>query len=169
VVLFSSGSQGIGLSEPVLRELTALTGATVLVVCGKDEDMKQKLEVKFVGTAVLPLGYYTPMDDLYAISDVFVTKPGGLTVAESLRAHLPMVIFYVLPGGEPLNYQYLLKRGLILEPGVSLTATVKHELQTGEARTALLENPEISRILPDPSVLVSAVSNVLQNRDDQRP
>ena len=45
------------------------------------------------------------------ISDLIVTKPGGLTVTESLACSLPMAIYSAFPGQERDNAEFLLNKG----------------------------------------------------------
>ncbi len=49
------------------------------------------------------------------VSDLIVTKPGGLTVSESLASCLPMVIFNAIPGQESDNMEYLCDNNLAIE------------------------------------------------------
>ena len=54
---------------------------------------------------VLP--YTTQVPELMSISDIVVTKPGGLTSTESLASGLPMVLINPIPGQEEENAQFL--------------------------------------------------------------
>lgn len=44
------------------------------------------------------------------IADLIVTKPGGLTVTESIACSLPMAIYSAFPGQEADNVDFLLKQ-----------------------------------------------------------
>jgi len=44
-----------------------------------------------------------------AISDVLVSKSGGITVTEALNAKLPMIVVAPIPGQEMRNYGFLEK------------------------------------------------------------
>ena len=46
------------------------------------------------------------------ISDLIVTKPGGLTVSEALACSLPMAIFKAIPGQEEENCEFLVKNNV---------------------------------------------------------
>lgn len=48
------------------------------------------------------------------ISDLIITKPGGLTVTESLACCLPMVLFRGIPGQETDNTEYLCDNNLAI-------------------------------------------------------
>ena len=49
--------------------------------------------------------------ELMSISDLVVTKPGGLTTSESLASNLPMVIINPIPGQEEENAEFLQSSG----------------------------------------------------------
>ena len=49
-----------------------------------------------------------------SISDLVVTKPGGLTTSESLASHLPMVIINPIPGQEEENAEFLESKGIAI-------------------------------------------------------
>ena len=50
------------------------------------------------------------VEDYMHISDLIITKPGGLTITESLACHLPMAIYNAFPGQEQYNVNFLLKQ-----------------------------------------------------------
>lgn len=50
------------------------------------------------------------VEDYMHIADLIVTKPGGLTVTESIACHLPMAIYSAYPGQEADNVDFLLEQ-----------------------------------------------------------
>lgn len=54
---------------------------------------------------VLPFTNKVP--ELMSISDLVITKPGGLTTSESLASSLPMIIINPIPGQEEQNARFL--------------------------------------------------------------
>ena len=57
--------------------------------------------------------YYTSEVEKYMqMSDMIVTKPGGLTVSEAIATGLPMGIFKAIPGQEEQNADYLVRNGM---------------------------------------------------------
>ena len=162
VVLVGSGSLGLGIDLDFLNDFLNHQDTKVIVVCGKNQDLFESLSAEFAGTNIITLGFYTPMSDIYAIADVFLSKPGGLSVAEALSWRLPILVSYLLPGQEELNYNYLLDRGLIMPEPIALAGEVSEELSSGSFRQALLTNPEVERLFPSAEVLSGAVTDVLQ-------
>ena len=57
-------------------------------------------------------GYTNEVPELMSISDLVVTKPGGLTTTESLASGLPIVAINPIPGQEVENAQYLESQGI---------------------------------------------------------
>ena len=49
--------------------------------------------------------------ELMSISDLVVTKPGGLTASEALASGLPVLVINPIPGQEEQNAEFLEKSG----------------------------------------------------------
>ena len=61
---------------------------------------------------VLVLGFTNQVPELMSISDLVVTKPGGLTTTESLASGLPIIAINPIPGQEEENAQFLENAGV---------------------------------------------------------
>jgi processive 1,2-diacylglycerol beta-glucosyltransferase len=113
VILIAAGSLGWGMEDEIFERLSSIENAKLIVVCGQNEKIQIKLSKKLKDVNALVLGFYKPMEELYAISDVFLTKAGGLSVAEGLQWGLPIIVTHCLPGQEELNLRYLQNKGLV--------------------------------------------------------
>ncbi len=72
-------------------------------------------EEKMNITKKTKLIYFTDEVHKYMqLSDLIITKPGGLTVTESLACCLPMVLFRGIPGQETDNTEYLCNNNLAI-------------------------------------------------------
>ena len=113
--LIMGGSLGIGQIEKIFMTLMASSlDIQIIAVCGKNEKLKRSLE-RFVTRTHKPIsiyGYTDLVPEFMTVSDFIITKPGGLTVAESLVKKLPIIIFSPIPGQEERNASYLLNMGL---------------------------------------------------------
>ena len=58
------------------------------------------------------LEFTKEVPELMSISDLVVTKPGGLTTSESLASHLPMIVINPIPGQEEENAEFLESKGI---------------------------------------------------------
>lgn len=119
VLFFGGGEFGLGkartftIFEALIREITNIQ---VIAIAGKNEKMKEKFEnlVHEYGKedVVTILGYTHQVPELMSISDVVVSKPGGMTTSESLASSLPMIIINPIPGQEEENAEFLEKSGV---------------------------------------------------------
>lgn len=88
--------------------------AQFIVVSGRDEELYSKLKNSEVSKNpdVRIFGFIDNLQDYMAVSDLALTKPGGLTVSECLIKNLPMVFDRVIPGQEEDNSSYASKHGV---------------------------------------------------------
>jgi processive 1,2-diacylglycerol beta-glucosyltransferase len=103
-----------------------------IIVCGQNEKLRKHLTTEAAGFRhrVHIFGYIDYVRELMAVSDMIVTKPGGLTTSEAMAAELPMILFHPLPGQEQDNCEYLLREGVavLAEDDVSLFARLSELL-----------------------------------------
>jgi processive 1,2-diacylglycerol beta-glucosyltransferase len=110
VVLIMGGGGGI-LGDPgEWEECILQSDAQFIIICGHNDKLYRRFE-PLVSDRVRVFGYTTNVDRFMAISDMIVTKPGGLTLTESLAMELPMMLFKPIPGQEEQNAKYALKTG----------------------------------------------------------
>lgn len=90
----------------------------VLVVCGYDRRLEEQVRARAAGSAhpFHVVGYVDTVEELMAVSDVLVTKAGGVTVSEALVKRLPMLVYRPIPGQEEGNTRFLLEHGAALAP-----------------------------------------------------
>ena len=110
--LIIGGGFGVGPIEEIVRILDEIGGAIqAFVVCGYNDSLKKKLE-SLKGNVKIPLAVYGFIDNVYElmrISDMMVSKSGGLTVTEALATTLPMAILSPIPGQESRNSDLLVQ------------------------------------------------------------
>jgi processive 1,2-diacylglycerol beta-glucosyltransferase len=117
VVLLSAGGFGVGPLEHAVTSLLELRHpAEIVVVCGRNEELRRRLDAlaaeRAAGSNKLTVvGYTTEMDEYMAAADVLVGKPGGLTTSEALAKALALVIVNPIPGQEERNSDHLLEQG----------------------------------------------------------
>jgi processive 1,2-diacylglycerol beta-glucosyltransferase len=117
VVLVMGGGMGPAPLDRVVSSLD-LCGAPmqVLAVAGHDRALLHRLQA-LQGRVAMDLhlfGWTENVPELMAVSDLLITKPGGLTTAEALAAGLPMILTHPIPGPEERHVRYLSQNGLAL-------------------------------------------------------
>ncbi len=136
VVLQLAGGFGVG---PIAKLFQALLSVEkpmqVIVIAGRNEAVKTQLE----GLKPPPrhrvkvLGFTDQIDELMAVADLVVTKPGGLTTSETLARGAVMVIVNPIPGQETRNSDYLLENGAAIKVNNLGTLRYKVELLLQDA------------------------------------
>jgi processive 1,2-diacylglycerol beta-glucosyltransferase len=121
-ILVSAGGFGVGNIEHLLIALSELkTPAQVLAICGRNEELKTKLEklsAEKLNNQIVtfkPIGYTKAMDEYMSAADLIVGKPGGLTTSEALAKGLIFVIVNPIPGQEERNSDHLLEKGCAIK------------------------------------------------------
>ncbi len=161
LVVLGIGGLGIGLSAKQIKSLAdALLHQSrargiklvLAVICGKNEKLYRQLSA-FNLPHVKVFAYYMPLSELYQVADAYITKPGGLSMAEALAYRLPVLLTHFLPGQEELNLHYLTSRELVMGYiPITVPEMVAHrvmeEVVKGEFRKKLAQNPLIDQLSP---------------------
>lgn len=137
IVLQMAGGFGVGPIEQLYRALLEVPKPLeVVVVAGRNEQLKQQLEAVPCPPQhrAHVLGFTDQIDELMAVADLVVSKPGGLTTSEALARGAAMVIVNPTPGQESRNSDFLLENGAAIK--VNNLPTLGHKL------LPLLEQPE---------------------------
>lgn len=111
-LLVLGGGFGLGPVGEILHEIDKLDQPIqTIVVTGVNEKLRHKLASLRRRYPTWILGFVSNMDELMAVSDLILTKPGGLTSAEALAMGKPLLILNPIPGQEAANSDFLLERG----------------------------------------------------------
>ncbi|PNT90877.1 MGDG synthase family glycosyltransferase [Clostridium thermosuccinogenes] len=113
-VLIMGGSLGLGKLYSVFDALLNNSrDIQIIAITGYNEKLKKQLEnISSVSDKKIRIFSYTDkISDLMDISDLIITKPGGMTSAEALAKGLPMLITSVIPGQEERNARFLVNNG----------------------------------------------------------
>ncbi len=114
--LIMGGGYGIGDIKNDARILLEKDiKSEVFVVCGNNKELysdMQKLKKNHYGDRLHFCGFTHDMHILMNMSDIIITKPGGVTITEAMAAELPIVIREYLPGQEEKNTEFILNHHL---------------------------------------------------------
>lgn len=82
------------------------------------------------------------VEDYMHVSDLIVTKPGGLTTSESLACGLPMAVFKAFPGQEAQNADFLVQKqaAIILEKGTKGAQQIESLLSDPQKLAQMKQN-----------------------------
>lgn len=141
ILFFGGGEFGLGKTRTVqiFEDLVKnFDDVQVIAIAGKNPKMKMAFE-EIVSNYnkqnnIKILEYTNKVPELMYISDLVISKPGGLTTSESLASGLPMVIINPIPGQEEENAEFLESKNI----GIWIR---KHD-SSYEILEFLLSNPD---------------------------
>ncbi|MCB9931884.1 MAG: glycosyltransferase [Planctomycetes bacterium] len=115
-VLAMSGGWGAAGLPRLVETIMGFAPVQVIAIAGRNERMREKVaDVPApAGSRCLALGFVDNIYEYMAVSDLCVTKSGGLTTAECLAMGLPMLIPNPIPGQEERNAEYVTENGAAL-------------------------------------------------------
>ncbi len=124
VVLCMGGSYGFVPFEELMdqcRRSPPKEGEKWVFLFGNNkkglEEARKALEASTCQESVRLYGFREDVEVFMRASDLFITKPGGLSVSEALVCGLPLLLFKPLPGQEQKNATYLVRAGLAKKVG----------------------------------------------------
>lgn len=117
VYLLMTGGVGcenmMGICDAMLPALRG--NDQLLVMTGKNEAMKYKLDKKYQACSQIQTVAFTKQVEYYmAAADVILTKPGGLSSTEAAVVNTPLVHVNAIPGCETYNATFFSEHGMSL-------------------------------------------------------
>ena len=121
ILFFAGGEYGFGKNKTfnILKTFAeSFPQLQIIAISGKNKDMKEKFEELVEETSrqdsIKILEYTNKVPELMSISDLVVTKSGGLTTTESLASGLPIIVINPIPGQEEENAEFLENNGVAI-------------------------------------------------------
>jgi UDP-N-acetylglucosamine:LPS N-acetylglucosamine transferase len=132
LALLVGGSLGVGDLLPSVEHVAA-AGLTPLVLCGRNEGLRSRLEGR---PGVLALGWRDDVHVLLQLADVMVHNAGGLSFTEALVSGLPAVTYRPIPGHGRANAAVLDGCGLApwAHTPAELADALRAQLRRGRRR-----------------------------------
>lgn len=144
-VLIMGGGLGIlPESGEFYQELNDSGTIRVTVITGKNEEIYKKLHGKYENIEVL--GFTDQVYRYMQEADAVISKPGGITLFETIHAGTPLLVF------EPFLQQEINNSGFIIKWGIGM---VLEKDPTSCVR-------EISKIIEDDTLLEAMRANVMR-------
>jgi processive 1,2-diacylglycerol beta-glucosyltransferase len=116
-VMIMGGGWGLFSKEEKerLHHYVAKWGESIqfLICLGTNEKAKQQLleEETFRHPNIHLIGYTKEISKIMDVSDLLITKPGGMTCTEAMAKGIPMLFYSAFPGQEEENCQYFEEQG----------------------------------------------------------
>jgi processive 1,2-diacylglycerol beta-glucosyltransferase len=114
-ILVMGGSLGMGKIKSIYKELMKVKkDIQIIVITGNNKKLYSELESikESSNKDTRIIGFTDKVNRYMQACDLLLTKPGGLTIAESLICGIPLVLFSPIPGQEEKNAEFLLKHSL---------------------------------------------------------
>lgn len=145
VALVMGGSMGYGDMTDLVDSLRG-SDMQILAVAGRNRRLYNKLQKIGSSPNLRIYGFADNIDQMMDAADCIITKPGGLTVTESLVKGLPMILSNPIPGQEERNTEFLLNTGVALR--VSKTFPIR------DALDVLFHDPRRRKLISDSMKLI---------------
>ncbi|MBM7653417.1 MGDG synthase family glycosyltransferase [Neobacillus cucumis] len=140
VLVMGGGCGLIGDGSSTLQEFEVLPEPVqLIIVCGHNEKLRMQLKEKLKDSKhkIHLTGYINYVHELMAISDIMITKPGGVTTFEAIAMELPMLLYKPIPGQEEDNAKFLVRSGVAVQANSDQDLT--EQLSTLLSNVALLQ------------------------------
>lgn len=160
VLFFGGGEFGLGKNTAFMTLkafIRLFPNLQIVAISGKNKKMHKRFEELIENTnssdRVKLFDFVDKIPELMYISRLVVTKPGGLTITESLASKLPIVIINPIPGQEEENAQFLVdnEAAIWIKKGDNIARALKtlyrnpEQLVSLKEKTAKLAKPHSTR------------------------
>jgi len=111
-IFLMNGGFGIGPMGEILLSLNSCKAPIqVITVCGHNKQVFENIDnmKETLNYPIMLFGFTDKVSEIMSISDIMVTKAGGVSTTEALNSILPMILFGSIPGQETWNEQFLLE------------------------------------------------------------
>lgn len=144
LITIMGGGYGLGSLEDVITELFGISSeAFLLVIAGGNDKLYEALNRDYGSRDnIRIMGYTDEINIIMEATDILISKPGGITSAETMAKGIPMIMNSPLPGQERSNARYLSgKKAALLSRDAKDAGNLARKLLAGEIdKKALIEN-----------------------------
>lgn len=113
-LLIMCGSMGCGPIRKLAGKLTkqANQDTDISIICGTNRRLEKKLRRKYAKAPNVHIwGYVQDIPQIMDSADLYLTKPGGISVTEAAVKNLPMVLIDAVAGCEEYNRLFYIRNG----------------------------------------------------------
>ena len=159
-ILIMGGGLGIGSIKKIFRLLAfSKIDVQIIVVTGNNSRLRCQIDLiaKNCNKKIRVFSFTDKIPEFMSISDLLITKPGGVTISEALVKELPIAIIAPIPGQEEKNCEYLLNKDIAvrLEKNENHLETIlnilnnKDRLLQMKLNSKLMAKPDAVRNISD--------------------
>ncbi|MEC0265489.1 MGDG synthase family glycosyltransferase [Paenibacillus anseongense] len=114
IILIMATESGVtSYLDEMLDSLLLLEDCQLVVICGHNEKLKDRLEADFAAyPGITILGFVDNVHEWMSRAMCIVTKAGGLTLTEAIALRLPVFVYKPNGGQEKENALYLSRLGV---------------------------------------------------------
>lgn len=143
-ILITGGSMGGGKIEKAIEKIQLhfanKSDTELIIICGSNKILYNKIN-ELADAKITVTGHTDDMASYIKASNLFVTKPGGLSSTEAAVCGVPVLHTSPIPGCETHNARYFNERGM------SISGEITDDILC--AIYNLLNNDDISRSMID--------------------
>ncbi|MGB6985954.1 MAG: glycosyltransferase [Candidatus Aquilonibacter sp.] len=149
IVMLMAGGEGGGKLLPTTLALArARLPIHLLVVCGRNEPLREKLGEmsRSLPTPMTVLGFTDKIPEYFRAVDLLVTKAGPGSLAEANAAQLPVVVYDYVPGQERGNVEFVRHNGLgtvAIHGAAEVVRAVRSMIRTPHRLDEIRRNQEL--------------------------
>ncbi|MFA6427198.1 MAG: glycosyltransferase [Candidatus Magasanikbacteria bacterium] len=136
-ILLLSGGQGLMETDTLAKKIFSYSKpVTLIAIAGKNEELRQNLlrlsAPPHINYRVI--GWTHDMASYIKLSDVVISKPGGLTTTECMISGVPLIAVNPIPGQEEFNVEFIQQKnlGALAKDSESLLKLLHHFLEKKE-------------------------------------
>ena len=112
-LIMMCGSMGCGPMKKTIHKLSAHlpTDWEITVICGSNHKLKRSLQRKYADNPSIHIhGFVTDMGMMMDSADLYLSKPGGISVTEAIVKALPMAFVDAVGGCEDHNHRHYISK-----------------------------------------------------------
>ncbi|MGR6127737.1 MGDG synthase family glycosyltransferase [Paenibacillus sp. SER-28] len=169
-LLIMAGAYGVlsGILD-ICRQLSQLPQLRLLIVCGRNQQLKAELDALYADDPdIYTYGFVDFVPALMRASNLVITKPGGITLSESIASGLPILVFKPVPGQELNNALYLQQKGAA-RIARTTEELIQHCLDLISIPSLAEEMTQAIELLRKPHPADQIAEDILHQLVDKRP
>ncbi len=165
IVVFAGTHGVLPNVKKICKAILEQSDVNMIVVCGKNEKLYKKLQKLNLENLKI-YGYVDNMEELLAISDLVITKPGGIGITEIASIGVPMIFPNPAKGQEGENGKFFENSNAsIITDGLNETIKVANEIIKDKPKLSFMKDA-LAKI-PNKDALDVIVNTILKEMESK--